>query len=239
MIKTAVLLAGGAGSRLYPLTSDRPKPMVKLLDKPIMEWAIEWLKHNGISNIVIGVAYHKEAVMEYFKDGSEFGVDIKYSVHSVEGETGEGFRLAISRYVKDELFVALNADELTNFRLSDMLRAHVSRHPVATIAVCHPKSPFGVINVGKNSYIQSFKEKPIISSLLVSIGIYLFSNQIVNYLPEKGSIEKTAFPALCKETLLRAYPIRGTWITVNTMKDLNNAESILKKRVRNGQWLKS
>ena len=141
--------------------------------------------------------------------------------------------------MKDELFVALNADELTNIRLRDMLQHHVSLHPVATIAVCHPKSQFGVINVGKNSYIESFREKPIISSLLVSTGIYLFSNQIVNYLPKKGSIEKTAFPALCKKRLLRAYPISGTWITINTMKDLNNAESFLKMRLRKGQWLKS
>ena len=120
-----------------------------------------------------------------------------------------------------------------------MVQHHLSKQPVATIAVSHPKSPFGVINIGKNNYVKSFKEKPIISSLLVSTGCILFSSQIMSYLPEKGSIEKTAFPALCNANLLRAYPIKGTWITINTMKDLNNAEITLRRRVRNGQWLKS
>jgi NDP-sugar pyrophosphorylase family protein len=72
--------------------------------------------------------------------------------------------------------------------------------------------------------------------MLVSIGVYLFSNQIVRYLPEKGSIEKTAFPALSKAKLLRGYPIRGLWLTVNTMKDLQMAEKVLEKRLRNGKW---
>jgi mannose-1-phosphate guanylyltransferase len=239
MLRTAILLAGGEGSRLYPLTFDRPKPMVKLLDKPILQWAIEWLKHNGITRIILGVAYRKEAVMDYFKDGSEFGVEITYSIHSVEGETGEGFRLAISRYVKDELFVALNGDELTNIRLNDMLGYHQSSNAIATIAVTHPVSPFGVVDVEGNGNIISFKEKPTLSSILVSTGIYIFSNQILNYLPQKGSIEKTTFPILCKENLLKAYPINGTWITVNTMKDLKNAESVLKEKLENGKWLKS
>ena len=237
VVKTAVVLAGGTGSRLYPLTNSRPKPMIKLLGKPILQWVIEWLKNNGISNIVIGVAYRKESVIDYFKDGSEFGVKINYSVHSVNGETGEGFRLAITRYVKDDLFVAVNGDELTNFNLRDLISYHIAHDPVATIAVTHPRSSFGVINTGGNGLVLSFIEKPLIRSLLVSIGVYLFSNGIVAYLPEEGPIEKTAFPLLAKKKLLRAYPINGIWLTVNTVKDLKLAEGILKKKVKEGTWL--
>ena len=236
-VKTAVVLAGGTGSRLYPLTNNQPKPMVKLLGKPILQWVIEWLKSNHISNIVIGVAYCKESVINYFKDGSKFDVNIQYSVHSVDGETGEGFRLAISRYVKDDLFVAINGDELTNFKLKELIDYHVAQNPVATIAVTHPRSPFGVVETDENGLVLSFEEKPLLRSLLVSIGVYLFSNRIIRYLPEKGAIEKTTFPLLVKEKLLRAFPINGFWLTVNTLKDLKLAEKILKKKVREGTWL--
>ena len=88
-IKTAVILAGGEGTRLRPLTNNIPKPMVRVLGKPILQWVIEWLKNNEVRNIVIGVAYQKESVIDYFKDGSKFGVRIKYSVHAIDGETGE------------------------------------------------------------------------------------------------------------------------------------------------------
>jgi NDP-sugar pyrophosphorylase family protein len=237
-VKTAVVLAGGAGLRLKPLTNCCPKPMVELLGKPILQWAIEWLKSNGVSNIVLGVAYHKESIIDYFKNGSEFGVEIKYSVHSVDGETGEGFRLAISRYVMDDLFVAINGDELTNFNLADLITFHTAHNPVASIAVAHPRCPFGIIKVKEDGLVDSFVEKPLMPSLLVSMGIYLFNRRIIAYLPKKGSIETTTFPLLAREKLLRAFPINGTWLTVNTMKDLKAAESILKRKVRNGAWLK-
>jgi mannose-1-phosphate guanylyltransferase len=236
-VKTAVVLAGGSGSRLSPLTNDRPKPMVSLLGKPILHWVVEWLKSNGITNLVIGVAYCKESVMDYFKDGTELGVKISYSVHSVEGETGEGFRLAISRHVADDLFVALNGDEITNFKLDDLIRYHLKNKPVATIAVAHPSCPFGVVNANEDGLVYSFVEKPLLHSLLTSIGIYLFSRQILDYLPRRDSVERATFPLLAKKGLLRAYAIDGTWLTINTMKDLESAKVFLKEHVGNGTWL--
>jgi NDP-sugar pyrophosphorylase family protein len=212
--------------------------MVEILGKPILQWVIEWLRSNGISNIILGVAYQKESVIEYFGDGSGFGVKIKYSVHSVEGETGEGFRLAISRYVNDDLFVAINGDEITNFDLKSLVEHHNRYNPIATIAVANPRCPFGVVDVDENGLVLSFKEKPLIPSLLVSIGVYLFTHRIVDYLPKKGSIEENTFPLLYKRKLLRAYLINGTWLTVNTMKDLKLAESFLKRRMEEGTWPK-
>ena len=229
-IDTAVVLAGGEGSRLRPLTNDVPKPMIRILGKPILQWIIEWLTNNGISNIIIGVAYKKEAVMNYFKDGSEFNCRIKYSTHSVEGETGEGFRLAISRYVDDDIFLAMNGDEISNFNITEIVNYHKRYNPIATLAVTNPKSNFGVIKVDKNGQILSFEEKPILSNILVNIGIYVFNRQIINYLPLKGLIEKTAFPSLVKLNLIRAFPINGDWLTVNTMKDIKFVENFLKKK---------
>jgi len=228
-IDTAVVLAGGGGTRLRPLTNNIPKPMIRILGKPILQWVIEWLTSNGIFNIVIGVSYKKEAVMNYFKDGSEFDCRIKYSIHSVEGETGEGFRLAISRYVNDDIFLAMNGDEISNFNITELINYHQKHNPMATIAVTNPRSNFGVIKVDKNGEILSFDEKPILSNILVSIGIYLFNHQIIDYLPVRGPIEKTTFPLLVKLKLIRAFPIKGDWLTVNTMKDLKFVENFLKK----------
>jgi NDP-sugar pyrophosphorylase family protein len=213
--------------------------MVKVAGKPILQWVIEWLKFNGIQNLVIGVAHKKENIMRYFGDGSKMGVRIKYSVHSVEGETGEGFRLAISRYVNDDLFVAMNGDEMTNFRLNEMIDHHVTNNVTATIAVTNPVSPYGVIRINDEGLIESFEEKPIISSLFVSIGTYVFDRDILKYLPEKGAIERTTFPLLAKRKLLGAYKIKGDWLTVNTIKDLQNTENDLKSKVEKGTWLAS
>lgn len=237
-VKTAVVLAGGAGLRLRPLTRDQPKVMVRVLDKPILQWVIEWLRHSGITRVILGVAYCKEAVMNHFGAGSKFGVEISYSVHSVDGETGEGFRLAISRYVRDDVFVAMNGDEITNFDLRDMINFHCRYGQMATIAVANPRSPFGLIEMGKDGLISAFMEKPMIPSLLVSMGVYVFSRSIENYLPEKGRIEKITFPFLVKNKLLRGYKMKGTWLTINTMKDSRLAENILKKKVREEKWLK-
>src|SRR5207302_10324147 len=93
--RTAVVLSGGEGVRLRPITTDLPKGLVKVAGKPLLQWVIEWLRDSGITNLAIGVAYLKQKIIDYFGDGSRYGVHIKYSVHTVEGGTSEGFRLAI------------------------------------------------------------------------------------------------------------------------------------------------
>lgn len=237
-VKTAVILAGGAGLRLRPLTKDQPKVMVKVLGKPVLQWVIEWLRHNGIKHVVLGVAYCKESVINHFGDGSKFGLEISYSIHSVDGETGEGFRLAISRYVQDNVFVAMNGDEITNFDLKDMLDFHVKFGYKATIAVTDLRSPFGVVEIGRNGLVLAFREKPVIPSVLVNTGIYIFSDDIKNYLPKKGPIEVTTFPLLVKRKILGSYKMKGSWLTVNTIKDLRLAEEVLKRRMKEGTWLR-
>jgi NDP-sugar pyrophosphorylase family protein len=235
--KTAVVLAGGAGLRLRPLTDSQPKVMVRVLGKPILQWVIEWLKHNGIKHVIIGVAYCKDSVMDFFGNGSKLGVKIDYSVHSVEGETGEGFQLAVNRFVNDQVFVAMNGDEITNLDLKDMVDYHCKHRSVATIAVANPRSPFGVVRMGEDGLISGFDEKPLIPSMLVSMGVYVFGKEVKDYLPEKGRIEETTFPLLAKEKLLGGYIMKETWMTINTIKELKLAEDVLRKKVHDETWL--
>jgi|SRR5438876_2780377 len=226
-VNTAVILAGGSGTRLKPLTNNIPKPMIEVLGKPILEWTLRWLKNYGITNIVLGVAYKKEAIMDHFGDGSKFGLNIKYSEHSVEGETGEGFRLAILRHVKEENFIAMNGDELSNLNLKKLIEFHLSHKAVATIVVSPLKSPFGIINVDIDDSIITFVEKPTIENLLISTGIYVFNRKILDYLPEKGNIEKITFPLLTNNKLAKAYRLDARWVTINSLKDIQFAEELL------------
>ena len=227
-IKTAVLLVGGASLRMQPLTLDKPKCMVEVNGKPILYWILRWLRSHGIENAILGVAYKKDVVIDYVKN-NDFGLNILISEHTVEGETGEGFRLAIEKYVKDENFVAMNGDELTNLDLTKMIEFHLNNRAVATIAISPLRSPFGIIELWEDS-IVGFKEKPILTDKFVSTGIYIFNNKIKEYFPEKGHIEKNTFPLLAEMGVLKAYKLNSNerWMTVNTVKDITRTNEEFK-----------
>jgi mannose-1-phosphate guanylyltransferase len=195
-IETAVILAGGAGMRMRPLTEDMPKCMVPLQGKPLVYWILNWLKSYGFKHVVLGVAYRKEVIINYLKENSQ-GLKIEFSEHTVEGETGEGFRLAISRFVNDENFLAMNGDEITNLHIGRLEETHLKNKPVATIAVSPMRSPFGILEL-EGEDIVGFHEKVLLEHTLVSIGVYMFNHQILSYIPTTGSIERTVFPSLAK-----------------------------------------
>ena len=232
-IETAVILVGGAGLRMRPFTEDMPKCMVPIKEKPLLHWTVSWLKSYGFKHLVMGVAYHKEVVINYLKNNSQ-GLKIDFSEHTVEGETGEGFRLAISRFVKDEDFLAMNGDEITTLDLERLEELHLKNKPIATVSVAPMRSPFGILEL-KNDDVISFKEKPLVENMFVSIGVYIFNQKILNCIPENGSIEKTVFPLLAKERALKACRLKPEelWLTINSVKDLSVAEKEFAKLRRN------
>jgi mannose-1-phosphate guanylyltransferase len=223
-IETAVILVGGSGLRMRPLTEDMPKCMVPLQGKPLIYWILNWLKSYGYKQVVLGVAYRKEVIINYLKENNQ-GLKIDFSEHTVEGETGEGFRLAITRFVKDEDFLAMNGDEITNLNLKRLEDTHLKNKPIATIAVSPMRSPFGILEL-EGDDIVSFHEKVLLENTLVSIGIYMFNRQILNYVPTTGSIERTVFPELAKKRLLKAFRLmpEESWLTINSVKELSVAE---------------
>ncbi len=214
---------------MRPITNDVPKGLVKVGGKPLLQWVIEWLRDNGVSDIVIGVAYLKEQIIDFFGGGERFGVKIRYSVHTVEGGTGEGFRLAVTRYVDEQAFFALNGDQITDIDLKSMFRKHRESRALATIAVVHPRLPFGLVKVDDDDYCRGFAEKPIIKNVFCSSGIYVFQRDIARALPERGDVERTVFPMLSRRKKIRAYRHRGSFITVNSLRELEEAEEHLRK----------
>lgn len=228
-IDTAVVLVGGAGTRLRPLTNNIPKAMIMVCNKPLLEWIIESLRDNEVRQIILGVAYKKEKIINYFGDGAKFGVNIKYSIHTVDGGTGEGFRLAISRYINKDVFFAMNGDQITNLKLSELADFHIKHDSFATIAITNPSCPYGHVKDNKENDITEFVEKPTCRCALCSTGIYVFNRNILNYLPEKGDVEKTTFQTLAKSQKLKAYQFSGFFITINTQKDVVEAEQELRR----------
>jgi NDP-sugar pyrophosphorylase family protein len=231
-IETAVILVGGSGLRMRPFTEDMPKCMTPLQGKPLIYWIINWLKGYNFKHIVLGVAYKKEVVINYLRENSQ-GLRIDFSEHTVEGETGEGFRLAISRFVKDEDFLAMNGDEITSLNLERLEGLHLENRPVATISVAPMRSPFGILELEGDNII-GFKEKALVENMMVSIGVYIFNRKILDYIPETGSIERAVFPVLAKKRLLKACRLKPEelWLTINSVKDLSVAETEFEKLKR-------
>lgn len=229
-LNSAVVLAGGQGERLKPLTENLPKGMIEICSKPLLQWIIEWLRDNKIKQIVLGVAYMKEKIIDYFGDGSNFNVGIKYSIHTVKGGTVEGFRLAINRHIDQNAFFAMNGDQITDLNLNDLANFHIKHNSLATMAVTNPKCPYGHVQINEKQEAVDFLEKPLCPHALCNAGIYVFNREILPYLPKRGGIEQTTFSSLAKIHQLKVYPFNGFFITVNTYKDLIEAEEVLRRK---------
>ena len=178
---------------------------------------------------MIGVAYLKEKIMRYFGNGGKFGVDIQYSVHTVEGGTSEGFRLAISRYVDSSSFFALNGDQITDLKLDRIYNTHQGNGCLASIAVVHPRLPFGLVEINQKGFCEGFVEKPILNDVFISMGVYVFDRKVLSYLPKRGDVERATFPQLARMNKLKAFKHRGYFITVNSLRELEEADESLKE----------
>lgn len=235
-LETAVLLVGGDGSRLKSVTKgDLPKPLVEINGKPIINWSLDWLKYNGIKNIVFATADKRQKIQEYMESHENLGLKVQYSENPYDSGTGGAFKKAIEEFVPDEDFVAMNGDELTNLDLYEMARQHFSHKPLLTMALSPLYCPFSIAelerennsNVGK---LTRFRYGLYVQDLLVSIGIYIFNSGIKNLLPKKGSIEDSLFTRLAQDGRVLGYMLKygEEWTTINNPKDVKIAENKLR-----------
>jgi len=229
-LDTAVILAGGAATRLRPISNTVPKALVHIAGKPLLQWMIEWLHSNNVKNIVIGVAHLKEQIVDYFGDGSKFGVNLTYSVHTVEGGTGQGFLFAINKYVERENFFAMNGDQITDLNLSGLSSFHLQHGKLATIVVSNPTCVFGHVMMDGEGNVVGFQEKPRCRFAFCNSGIYAFKRSIVRYLPNNGNVETATFPLLTRIEQVKTFPFTGLFLTINNIKDICDAETVLKTR---------
>ena len=229
ILKTAVIIAGGKGTRLGKIADEIPKPMVKLDGKPILERIVTWLQKNGVEKIIIGVAYKKEIIKEHFGDGSKFGVEIVYTEHDPDGGTEDAFTTAIfDSGIEDENFYAMNGDQVTDLQLEGFTNAHIESRAVASIITIRLRTNFGIVETDNQGFITEFQEKKLVPDVKMNCGIYIFNNKIKEYLVG-GNIEQNTFKQLAAKRRLKSFFYDGMWTSVNDQKELTAAEAVVKK----------
>ncbi|MSQ06394.1 MAG: nucleotidyltransferase family protein [Dehalococcoidia bacterium] len=225
----ALVLAGGKGERLRPLTDTLPKPMVPLGGKPILEHQVEWLKQAGVTDVVFLVGYLWQTVQDHFQDGRRFGICAHYNVEESPLGRGGAIRQGMSLVPEDEESVlVLNGDIITAEPPATVL-GHYQRKKVAradhlaTIMVVPMVSPYGLVAIGPQDEVVSFREKAELP-YWINAGIYLFDRQIATELPETGDHETETFPRLARAGRMSAVRSRAFWRSVDSFKDLREAE---------------
>ena len=170
----AVILAGGFGKRLKPLTDQIPKPMIEVSNLPIIEWQIKWLAGNGIKEFIICVGYLKEQIINHIGSGSRLGVKVGYAVEEEPLGTGGALKNAEGLLSGQSEFFMLNGDILSNLDPSK-LRDGGSAHALALVPL---RSPYGVVEVDKSNKVLGFVEKPRIKDRWINAGVYHFTNEV-------------------------------------------------------------
>jgi len=179
----AVIVAGGLGTRLRPLTLKTPKPMLKIGKKPILEHLIDWNKKNGVKSFVICVSYLRENIEDYFKDGKKFGVDIEYAVSNKPLATAG--QLKTAEDFIDDTFVCVYGDSLFDFSLRNMIKQHKAKKSFVTMALNEYKTnlEYGVIDTSKTGKVLSWEEKPEIKAN-INIGCYVMEPDVFRLIPK-------------------------------------------------------
>ena len=227
-----VILAGGLGKRLRPLTSDRPKPMIQINNTPIIELQVKWLKKFGITEIIVLVGHLREKIKHHLADGEKFGVNISYIEENVPLGTGGALKNAKDHIIKngnsDSGFFVINGDILTNL---DPFT--ISEKGSMTLALVPMKSTFGIVETN-GDLVSKFIEKPSIEDMWINAGVYYFSNEIFDYLPDKGNLETVTLPMLVEKQKLKAKKFSNNyWRSIDSHKDVDEAsqeiEQVFKK----------
>ena len=220
----ALVIAGGEGERLRPLTDEQPKPMIPVAGRPILEHTINWLRREGVSDVILLCGYKAEIVREHFGDGSRFGLRVHYSLEDEPLGRGGALRLGYSPVPPEETtVVALNGDILTNQPLSPLLGYHERKRAAATVMLTPLRSPYGIASLDRSGRIVAFAEKPLLPHW-INAGVYVLSPEFFRHLPLKGDHEDTAFPLLSDEGKLFGYRSKAYWRSIDSFKDLKEAE---------------
>jgi len=226
-IKTnqVILMVGGLGTRLRPLTEKTPKPMLKVGNRPILETIILNFKKYGFINIVLSVSYKSEVIEEYFRDGSDFGVNIEY-IHE-EQRMGTAGALSLMRDKLNEPFFVMNGDLLTNINFEQMMDYHLSNSSIATMGVREYdfQVPYGVININ-NKDIISIEEKPV-HKFFVSGGVYILDTKSLDFIPDNEFYDMPIlFEKLIENDLKSiSFPIHEYWLDIGRMEEFKRANN--------------
>ena len=219
----AMILAAGVGSRLDPLTRNVPKPLVPILNRPVMEYLIELLKKHGFNEIMVNLHYLGDQIEAYFGNGSRWGVEIHWSKEDkLHGDAGSLKR--VEEFFKDDTFIVIGGDDLTDMDLTKLVKTHRDKGALSTIALSLVDDPsdYGIVLMNEDSRITRFLEKPkgeVIFSNTANTGVYVFQPEIFDHIP-RGTFYlfgKQVFPLLLEQR----QPLYGH-LTAAYWKDVGN-----------------
>ena len=229
----AVVMAGGDGARLRPLTIGRPKPMVPLVNKPVMLHILELLKQHGITEIVVTLRYLANVIQDFFGDGHHLGLKLTYVVEDSPLGTAGSVRHA-AEYL-DETFLVISGDALTDFNLQAIIDAHKERNVMTTLALAHVPNPleYGVVVTNEHGYVSRFLEKPGWAELIsdtVNTGIYVLEPEALELIPSTGQYDfsNELFPLMLQKGIpIYGHVAEGYWCDVGNIPEYQRATSDL------------
>jgi len=220
----AIILAGGRGKRLRPITDYIPKPLIPINNIPIIEWQIKYLKKFDISEVIICSGYKTEMIESYLKK-KKLGIKINFSIENKPLGTGGAIKKA-GKKIKDKSFIVINGDTITNIDLKKLIKKENS------IASIQLKTKVGILQIDENKIIK-FDEKKEIANLWMNAGIYHLKKDVLKELPNIGDIEKTLFPDYAKKGKITAVKFRNSkWYSIDSFKDMNECSLVIKKIIK-------
>lgn len=233
----ALILAGGEGTRLRPLTSATPKPVVPLVDRPFIVFMIDWLRRHGVDDVIMSCGHLADGVRDVLGDGSGVGVRLRYVEEPKP--LGTGGALKFAEEWLDERFLMLNGDVLTDLDLSSQLAEHARTGARATLALYPVDDPsaYGLVRLEADGAVREFVEKPApdqIDTNSISAGAYVLEKSVLDLLTygEKASIERDVFPKLVGNGLF-GHVLDGYWMDIGTpQRYLEATFDILEGNVR-------
>ena len=220
----AIILAGGRGKRLRPITDYVPKPLIPIKNLPIIEWQIKYLKKFGITEVIICSGYKTEMIENYLKN-KKLGIKISFSIENKPLGTGGAIKKAAKK-IKDKSFLVINGDIITNIDLKKLFKKDNS------IAAIQLRTKFGILQTDNDKIIK-FDEKKEISDIWMNAGIYHLNKDTVKELPNVGDIEKTLFPKFAKKEKLFTIKFRNTlWYSIDSFKDMEESSAVVEKIIK-------
>jgi mannose-1-phosphate guanylyltransferase/phosphomannomutase len=223
----AAILAGGAGTRLYPITAYVPKTLLPIGNRYVIEYIIEYLKRHGINELVMLVSEGEfELVRNHLDQGTRYGVKIEYSVAERIGTAGA---LGVAADLLGDRFLAYYGDVLTDMNLSEMIAFHVAKKSVCTIAMSRSVPiEYGVAQVGDNGRVMYFEEKPILKEYPVSMGIHVLEREVLEYCKANTDLAEHVIPKLVDERKpVYAYVTDRRHYDIGTFKSLEDARALI------------
>ena len=225
----ALILAGGAGTRMRPLTYVVPKALLPVGGKPLVERTIQYLKSYGIKEFVVCVAYLKKQIISTMGDGSTLGVRIEYA--ETDMPMGTAGQLKSAEPLIKGRFLTMNGDIVTSLNISNLVSSHERAGGIGTLSLkkFEVKIPYGYITPNENGIIQKFEEKPTLS-LMANAGIYVLESRIFEYIPkhEICSLETQTFPKLISSgEVLNSYYENAYWADVGSMTDFERVNEVV------------